>query len=47
MKNIVLLSEDELCELWLHIKTVLLEAQKLCKQTSKNKDKHVKVRSLR
>nr|XP_033199857.1 uncharacterized protein LOC117162115 [Bombus vancouverensis nearcticus] len=42
VKNIVLLSEDELCELWLHIKTVLLEAQKLCKQTSKNKDKHVK-----
>ncbi|XP_076294186.1 condensin-2 complex subunit G2 isoform X2 [Lasioglossum baleicum] len=42
VKNIVVLSEDELCELWQHLKTVLLEAQKLCMQTSKSQSRYVK-----
>ncbi|XP_031848485.1 condensin-2 complex subunit G2 isoform X1 [Nomia melanderi] len=46
VKNIVVLSEDELCELWQHMKTMLLEAQKLCTQTSKNQSKYAKEYSL-
>ncbi|CAK9823358.1 Condensin-2 complex subunit G2 [Anthophora retusa] len=42
VKNITLLSEDELCELWQHIKTILLEVQKLDELASNNKDKYVK-----
>ncbi|KZC07698.1 Condensin-2 complex subunit G2 [Dufourea novaeangliae] len=41
VKNIVVLSEDELCELWQHMKGILLEAQKLCTQASKG-DRYVK-----
>lgn len=44
MKNIVLLSEDELCELWQHVKTILLKAQKLYTQASNNKGKYLRVR---
>ncbi|XP_053981260.1 condensin-2 complex subunit G2-like isoform X1 [Hylaeus volcanicus] len=46
VKNIVVLSEDELCELWKHTKAILLEAQKLCTQSSENKNKHVKEYNL-
>ncbi|XP_076644582.1 condensin-2 complex subunit G2 [Halictus rubicundus] len=42
VKNIVVLSEDELCELWLHLRTMLLEAQKICIQTSKSQSRYVK-----
>ncbi|KOC70339.1 Condensin-2 complex subunit G2 [Habropoda laboriosa] len=42
VKNIILLSEDELCELWQHMKVILLEAQKLDELTSNNRDKYVK-----
>ncbi|CAK9812038.1 Condensin-2 complex subunit G2 [Anthophora plagiata] len=42
VKNITLLSEDELCELWQHIKTILLEVQKLDELASNNKGKYVK-----
>ena len=46
VKNVVVLSEDELCELWEHMKTILSEAQKLCTQTSNNKDRYGKEHSL-
>lgn len=46
VKNVVVLSEDELCELWQHMKTILSEAQKLCTQASNNKDRCGKVRSF-
>ncbi|XP_043250642.1 uncharacterized protein LOC122396378 isoform X2 [Colletes gigas] len=42
VKNIVVLTEDELCELWKYMKTILLEAQKLCTQSSNKKNKYVK-----
>ncbi|OAD53598.1 Condensin-2 complex subunit G2 [Eufriesea mexicana] len=42
VKNIVLLSEDELCELWQHMKTILIEAKKLYTQRLSNKSKYVK-----
>ncbi|KAK9295730.1 hypothetical protein QLX08_010030 [Tetragonisca angustula] len=42
VKNIVLLSEDELCELWQHVKTILLKAQKLYKQAANDKCKYIK-----
>lgn len=44
MKNVVLLSEDELCELWQHVKTILLKAQKLYTQASNDKGKYLRVR---
>ncbi|XP_076231454.1 condensin-2 complex subunit G2 [Calliopsis andreniformis] len=46
VKNIVVLSEDELCELWQYMKAILLEAQKLYTQTSNNKGRYVKEHSL-
>ncbi|KOX76078.1 Condensin-2 complex subunit G2 [Melipona quadrifasciata] len=42
VKNVVLLSEDELCELWQHVKTILLKAQKLYKQAANDKYKYTK-----
>ncbi|KAG6803695.1 hypothetical protein HZU73_00958 [Apis mellifera caucasica] len=42
VKNVVLLSEDELCELWQHVKTILLKAQKLYTQASNNKGKYLR-----
>nr|XP_033329544.1 condensin-2 complex subunit G2-like [Megalopta genalis] len=42
VKNIFVLSDDELCELWQHMKTMLLEAQKIFIQTSKDQTKYVK-----
>ncbi|XP_076762134.1 uncharacterized protein LOC143430048 [Xylocopa sonorina] len=42
VKNVVLLSEDELCELWQHIKLILLESQKILTQASGKKDRYLK-----
>nr|XP_012141181.1 PREDICTED: condensin-2 complex subunit G2-like [Megachile rotundata] len=41
VKNIVLLSEDELCELWQHVKIILFEAKNLYARSSKS-DRYVK-----
>lgn len=40
-KNIIVLSEEELCELWYHVKIVLLKAQKLSILQSNNKNSKV------
>ncbi|CAL7939225.1 unnamed protein product [Xylocopa violacea] len=42
VKNILLLSEDELCELWQHIKLILLESQKILTQASGKRDRYLK-----
>nr|XP_034181112.1 condensin-2 complex subunit G2-like isoform X1 [Osmia lignaria] len=45
VKNIVLLSEDELCELWQHVKSILFEAKKLYTRSSNN-DRYTKEYSV-
>ncbi|XP_046834422.1 condensin-2 complex subunit G2-like isoform X2 [Vespa crabro] len=46
-KNIIVLSEEELCELWYHVKVVLLKAQKLSILQSNNKNSKEKQQALK